>query len=139
MRCLTVPHLAGIATTPVLALYHQVEDDSLRWAIGNAMIALATDDVADEILRIVRDERNGRSRQMFVLSLARLHHPELLPTLVDLLSDPIVAGQAVAALGALRWRSARPAVERMLTHPNEWVRKEAKKALKRIDAATAHE
>jgi HEAT repeat protein len=53
--------------------------------------------------------------------------------LIELLSDEDLAGYAIMALGKLKCNEARSVIERFLTHPKHWVRREAQKALKRID------
>jgi HEAT repeat protein len=70
---------------------------------------------------------------MIVLSLARLKASEAADTLIKLLDDPDVQGHAIASLGRLRVVQAREKIKPFLTHPNSWLRREAKKALERID------
>jgi HEAT repeat protein len=56
--------------------------------------------------------------------------------LIDLLDDDEVVGHAIIALGKLKSKKAYPAIERFATHPKAWIRKEAKKALARIEKSS---
>jgi HEAT repeat protein len=69
---------------------------------------------------------------MFVLALGKLGYRDSIPTLITLLEDGDVAGHAVMALGKMAAPEAGPMLERLATSGKPWLRKEAKKALKRI-------
>jgi HEAT repeat protein len=62
--------------------------------------------------------------------------PRAVDVLIDLLDDDDVAGHAVVGLGKLRASKARQRVEEFLAHPKAWVRREAKRALAKIDKAS---
>lgn len=138
VRTLSVPWARPEAVKPLIAEFRRVADHEeigLRWAIGNALEVLADDSVFDEIVDIATDRRYGKSREMVVLALGKMKTPNASEVLVNLLDDDEVAGYAVMGLGKLRVRAARPRIELFLHHPQAWVRKEAKKALTRIDKA----
>jgi HEAT repeat protein len=67
-----------------------------------------------------------------VLALGRSRDARAVPTLIDVLDDPEVAAHAASALGQLKAFAARPALERLLTDPQPLVRREARKALKKL-------
>jgi HEAT repeat protein len=118
--------------------FARAEDDTglgLRWAIGNALSVVASDQIADDMLRLATDRQYGRAREMVVVGLGKLRDPRAKEVLLDLLGDEEVAGHAVMAIGKLRVKAARPPLQRLLNHPKTWVRREAKKAIARIDAA----
>lgn len=110
---------------------------SWKWAIGNAIEVLADDEVFADISEIALDRQYARDREMFALALAKMrkHKDEAIDALIRLLDDEDVAGHAVLALGKLRAKKAAPHLERFTSHPKTWVRKEAKKALGRIQSA----
>ena len=114
-------------------------NDSLRWAIGNAIEVLATEDALPQLVELVRDKRYGRARQMVVLGIGKLKGARrdagARDALTLLLEEDEVRGHAIAALGRLRIPSAREKIEQFAVHPNAWIRREAKKALERIDKA----
>lgn len=97
---------------------------------------MADDSVYEDIVNLVRDARHGPARIMLALSLGNMKDPRAQDVLIGLLDDDLVAGQAIVALGKLKSQKASPLIERFLTHPKAWIRKEAKKALTRIEKAT---
>lgn len=135
IRALSVRWAKPQAAPLLLEEFRNVEDDPqgpLRWAIGNALEVVADESFADDLIDLVRDATYGRSRQMIVLALGRMKARRPVQVLIDLLGDEDVAAHAVIALGKLGAPEAKPALERMLTHRDGLVRKEAKKALGRI-------
>lgn len=131
VRTLSVPW-ARDAVPVLLSEFEQTDNahaSGLCWAIGNALEVLATDEIADALIRLATDRRYGKSREMIVLALAKLSAERVTRVLLGLLTDEDVAGHAVMALGRLRASSTRPDVERLLEHPHAWIRREAKKTL----------
>ena len=137
VRYFTARWARGVATRALLDAFcaAPMEEWSLRWTIGNAMYVISDKSASDDILRIVEDPSNGRSREMFVVALGRVGHPRAVPVLLRLLDDDSMVGHAAIALGLLRAKEAKPALEKLTDHPNAWVRKEAGNAIKRIDRA----
>ncbi len=111
-------------------------DSSLKWAIGNALAVVADDSVFNEVVGFVRDRRHGTARQMIVVALGNMTNPSAVDVLIELLADEEIAGHALMALGKLKSKKARPHIEPFLNAPRSWVRKEAKRALSKIDKAT---
>ena len=105
---------------------------SIGWVIGNALEVLADDSVFDEVAKIATDKRHGRSREMVVAALGNMKNPRAKDILIALLDDDEVAGYAVMGLGRQKAKEAKERIEPFLRHPQEWVRNEAKKALRRI-------
>lgn len=122
---------------PLLIAEFERADDltgtGLRWAIGNALEVLANDEITDGMIKVATDRRYGRAREMVVVGLGKLKDARVTDVLLSLLGDDEVVGHAVMALGRLHARAARSRIEPLLKHPKGWVRKEAKKALTRID------
>jgi HEAT repeat protein len=120
----------------LLAEFERADDPTgtgLRWAIGNALEVLASDEIADGMIKVATDRRYGRAREMVVVGLGKLKDPRATDVLLNLLADDEVVGHAVMALGKLRARTARSRIQLLLSHSKPWVRKEAKKALASID------
>jgi HEAT repeat protein len=105
------------------------DQNQFKWALGNAISIVAGKNNFDEIVNLVQDKRHGITRDMMVLRLPRLEPDKAVAVLIELLADDEVAGQAVIALGKLKAQEARNGIERLLSHPQPWVRKEAAKAL----------
>jgi HEAT repeat protein len=108
----------------------------LRDAIGHALTGLATDVFFEELVELAHDLRYGKSRLFLVESLGNMKDPRAVGVLMELLDDPEVSLAAIRALGRLgaRARPARAKIERFVQRPESWVRKDALKALKRIDS-----
>jgi hypothetical protein len=137
VRTLSVPWAKPEAVVPLINEFKKVNDPSgtgLRWAIANALEVLADDRVLDDIVALVQEPAYGKSRQMLALALAKMKDPRVIPVLLNLLDDEEVVGHAAIALGTLRAQSARDRIEALTKHGAAWVRKEAKKALAKIDA-----
>lgn len=138
VRALTVPWARPAATRPMIEEFRRVDlsvdptGTGLRWTIGNALDVLADDSVFDELVGLARDRRYGKARQMIVLGLGKSKRPEVVEVLLGLVDDPDVDGHAVKALGRLKARDARAALERKLDDERAWVRGEARKALARL-------
>jgi HEAT repeat protein len=138
IRSLSVPW-ARPAAQALIEEYRTVTDDTgtgLRWAIGNALETIADDRVFDDVASLAKDQSYGRAREMVVAALGNMHDRRALPLLLELANDPAVAPYALIGLGKLGAEEARPVVSRFLDHPEAWVRREAKRALVRIDKAS---
>lgn len=134
VRSLAVKEARGVAGPALLREFHRPEVSSLyRWAVGNSLEVVATDDIFDGLAEIAQDSSFGADRQMVVLALGRTSDPDATQILLGLLDDEAVAGHAIMALGKIRSPESRPALERCLKHPKAWVRREAKKALVKLD------
>jgi len=138
VRALSVPWAKPTAAPELITAFLQDSADSIfsyKWAIGNALSVVADDSVFDDIVRLVRDKEHGRAREMVAVALGNMKNPQAVDVLIDLLQDEEVAGHALIALRKLRPLKARPYIEPFLNHPTTWVRKEAQKAIEKIDKA----
>jgi HEAT repeat protein len=106
---------------------------SLKWAIGNALSIVANDSVYKEIINLVQDTRNGKAREMLVIALGEMKEPQVEDVLINLLSDEQMVGYAIIALGKLKSKKAFPEIEKFQLHSEPWIRREAKKALTKIE------
>lgn len=138
VRALSVKWAKADAAPLLVREFRRLEDpggSSLGWAIGNALEVVADDAVFDDLVKIVQDPSHGRARQMVAVALGNMKDPRAVDVLLGLLGDEEVTGHAIMALGKLGAPEARPTIEGYLSHPKSWVRKEAKKALTKIDRA----
>jgi hypothetical protein len=136
VRTLTMKAARPLAAPVLVQEFQGIrEDNGLKWAIGNALSVVADDSVFEDIVRLVQDRRHGRAREMLAYALGNMKDPRAVDVLVKLLDDDEVAGHALRPLGKLRAHGARRDIERFLNHPKAWVRKEAKRALLKIDKA----
>jgi HEAT repeat protein len=135
VRALSVPWAKQAAARPLISQFQAVPESaaSLKWTIGNALAVVADDDVFNGIAELARDKRNGKSREMLAVALGNMRNPPAVDVLIELLEDDEVAGHALMGLANLKARRARPYIERFLNHPKAWVRKEASKALAKLN------
>ncbi|HSG40191.1 MAG TPA: HEAT repeat domain-containing protein, partial [Thermoanaerobaculia bacterium] len=87
----------------------------------------------DSIKNLALDKERGQAREMLAFALAKMKNPQAADVLIGLLADEVMVGHAIAALGKLRERRARTLIEQHLDHPKAWIRKEAKRAMAKID------
>jgi HEAT repeat protein len=134
VRALSIPAAKRDAVRPLINEFKRADlSPSLRWAIGNALGVLASDEESNSLLDLARNKQYGTARQMLVLGLAKLKTPLAIDVLVELLNDPDVQGHAIIVLGKLRAVRARPNIESFLHDAKAWIRREAKKAITRIE------
>ena len=134
VRALAVKDAIGKASPILIAEYNRVPKDrmTLRWAIGNTVYTTITSDDVDSILPIVKDQKNGISRQMFVAALGKVESEEAEDALIELLDDEEVTPHALEALGRMKSKKAREKIATLTSHSKPLIRKEALKALRKI-------
>jgi len=138
VRALSVPWAKPAATPALIEEFRNPPPDSngsYRWAVGNALWAIADDTFFDEIVELVTDRKYGRARQMPVMWLGKSKNPKAVDVLIGLLGDEDVTVHALSSLKRLKPKRARAAIEPLLDHPTKWWRDEAKKTIDRIDKA----
>jgi hypothetical protein len=135
VRALTVKEARPMAVRLLLEDFRRVEDNSVRWIVGNALEVLADRSLVDKLLEIVREPRFGSSRQMVVTALGRVGkgRSDVVETLVELLADDDLKLQSSAALGRLGATGSRARLAELLDDERASVRKAAAGALRRFD------
>jgi HEAT repeat protein len=139
-RALTVTYAGEDAYRALVEEYWKpsgsgdVAEQGFKWALGNAISVAADRSRFNEVVKMIRDKRHGSSRAPMVLRLPNLDPSKSIDVLIELLTDDEVAGYAVKALRKLRAKKAVNNIEPLLAHPQEWVRKEASKALAELRA-----
>lgn len=139
LRALSTPRARSVAAANTIveelkrALNEGAPVLGVPWAAANALSVIASDDVFEDVVTLLRDRRAGKSREMLALALGRMRNPRAVDVLVEALRDEQIAGHAIAALGQLRAARARLHIEQFIDHPKAWIRKEARKALTRLD------
>ena len=139
IRALTVKEATGKANAVLIAEYHKTpkEKMNLRWVIGNAIYIIVTKADVESIIPIVQDKENGYTRDRFILALGKVKSEQAENVLIKLLDDEeVVVQSAIEALGRMKSTKARGKIEQLLTAPKKEIRKEAEKALKKIDRSS---
>jgi HEAT repeat protein len=135
IRALAVKEAVGKASSILLAEYDKVPRSQmmLRWAIGNTIYTTITEADVESIVPIVMDKENGISRQMFVAALGKVKSAKAEDVLITLLDDDDVASHSLEALGRIKSSKAKDKIAALTTHPRALIRREALKALKKIE------
>lgn len=137
-RALTVKYAGEDAYTALVREFRKLPDSSdpdqhgFKWALGNAISVVANKNHYEDLAGLARDRVHGQSRDMIVRRLPKLDRERSADLLVDLLGDDDVAGFALQGLVKLKVQAPRLEIERLLNHPEPWVRKDARKALARL-------
>lgn len=136
VRALAVPAARRTAAADTLLREFETAPSSAsgyRWAVALALTGAARPQDAEAVVRLFADRSYGTGRQELARVIARLRPPEALAVLVAALDDDDVAGHAVEALGFLGDPGAIPRLETMAGHPRKWVRREAARAIAKIE------
>jgi len=139
IRALSIKAARPEAAKPLIEEFRKLLDNQAsdgshtRWAIANALTVVATSESTAEILHFITLPSSGNARQMLALTLGRLKDPRAIPVLIELLKDDHVVGHAASALGMMKAAEARPYLLSLTNHPRTWIRKEAEKAVLKLD------
>ena len=125
------------AAEPLIREFRSDPDPEMRSVIAQVLCRVANASVLDDLASLAEDPASGIARRPLALCLGEFNDARSVEALSHLLRDDDVGGYAVIAAGKLRARSLRPLVEPYLNHPKAWVRAEARKALARMDKASA--
>ncbi|HEX9985078.1 MAG TPA: hypothetical protein VGF69_17595 [Thermoanaerobaculia bacterium] len=104
----------------------------LSWVIANSLAQVVEPGDFEELQSLVGVASLGKAREMLVVAIARTKHPDAAAELAKLAADEALAGYVVIAAGELGANELRPFVEEQMNSRTPWVRKEAKKALRRL-------
>jgi hypothetical protein len=109
----------------------------LRQALGNALAFTADRSHFDAIAQLIQDPETGSARPSLIEYLGRFRdqRAQAIPILQRLLTDDDLGRYALKPLAKLRAVGARPDIERFLHHEQDWVRRDAKRALARLGAS----
>ena len=146
VRTLSVPFAKKQALPVFLAMFQEpphLEDplrpetsepasEHIRWVVGNGLGIFADPANADDMIRLARDRSYGKARTQIVAALPKTKSQLVPEVLMELLDDPTVVAFAIEALGKMKIESAKAPIERLINSPDENVRVQAKKALKRL-------
>ncbi|MEO3764602.1 HEAT repeat domain-containing protein [Streptomyces sp. B8F3] len=109
-------------------------EEHIRWVIGNGLFVFAGPSVANDLISLATAREYGDARSQIVLSLPKTKDGRVPGILLDLIDDSSVAPSAIEALGKMKFKEARERIASLVEDPDENVRSQAKKALKRIHA-----
>lgn len=136
IRSLSTRDARPVAGPLMVRQFRTVSLDPVRWAVGNAISIVADSTVFADVADLVRERSYGIARQMPVEALPRIGGPAnrsaATDILIDLLSDDDVVLHAISAVRKIRATAARPALEHLLNHERDTIRRRAQQALGRL-------
>lgn len=100
--------------------------------IGMRLWFLAVPQIADDLIRLIKDRRYGDRRGPLCLALAKTKHPRAGVVISSVLKEDGVTRWALEALGKLKAGEHVETVRKFLRHPDADVRREAKRTLKKM-------
>lgn len=133
IRALSVKGFTSITNTLIEEFYRASDQSSLKWSIGNAISIIQDKHIKDKIIKIISEKEHGTARQMFCVALGKLKDFKSIPFLLENLNDPDLTGHAIIALSNFNEKRIIEKLEPFIEHPNSWIQKEAKSAIKKIN------
>jgi HEAT repeat protein len=137
VRALTTPWARPAAGGLLIEEFERPEGGAERWVVGNALKVVAGEEHYPDVVRLFRDRRYGRDRRELAGAIARLRQPSSFDVLAEGLADDDVLITAIEALGTLKDPRAVPLLRPHLTHADAHVRREAQRALRKVEGPPA--
>jgi hypothetical protein len=136
VQTLSVPWAKPEVVQPLVDEFRRCNDENVRWAVSSGLVTLADDSLFEVIADLARDRSFGRGRLLVVLALGKMKKtPQAVDVLLSQLEDRDVAIAAIEALGNLKAKGARSAIDKFSKDSDADFRREAKKAIAKIDKA----
>lgn len=142
VRSLAVKEARGKAEPALIAAFQSSLDDgevearAFRWAIANTLDAIGGKGDVNALIGLLRDPRSARARGLLSIAAAKTKDRSVVPVLLSYLDSEDLQGFAARGLGLLRAKEAIPKLGAIATETkNSWIRREALKALQRIEKA----
>ena len=136
IRCLGVKGFNEVIPA-IMQEYRRTENQFLKWAIGNTVYLIEDRNVIPDVIEIVKDKKNGMSRQMFILYLGKTRDEKALPVLKELLHDNEVAAHTIRALSEYKMPELVSILEPFTKHKSTLIRKESQRAIKKLQSLTS--
>lgn len=131
IRSLICKESRGIVESDLLKYYHKLKGHKktgvVGWVIGDAIFELYNPKSpaisVDELFDIIIDKSNGKSRQMFVSTLAKMRNigGEKEKALIPLINDEDIDAQVIGVLMKFKTSAALPNLKKKLKTVNNKV------------------
>jgi len=119
----------------LLARFAVEKDPSVRNDISTVFLNhsdLILRDLAEELIRLIKDSRYGTTRSGLIEMLAKTKHPQAAEVIASVMAEGNLAWSALRGLGSLKAKQHEAQIRRYLRDTDSEVRLEAKRALKKI-------
>ncbi len=136
------------AVPVLLDEYKNTKHSSLKWAIGNALWIIGDKSIADEIIQLLKEEREVEdipkdlpkdikppevsAKETLLWALGATRDRKAIPVLLKYLQQENFTGHALEGLKYFKDPSIIKKIEPALKHPMEWVRKKAERLIARL-------
>ncbi len=134
VRCLGVKGFVE-AAKPLISEFYKSNNVSFKWAIGNSLSIISDAESLSELIKLVQEKEHGIARQMIVDGLGVYKREDVKSVLVELLKDDEVVGHAISGISKTGDKDLIKYIKPFITYKIKWVRKEAQKAIKKLEKA----
>jgi hypothetical protein len=132
VRCLGVKGFVEASKT-LIAEFYKSNNLTFKWAIGNTLSIIQDESVVNELIKIAKEKEHGIARQMIIDGLGSYKDENVKTALIELLNDEEVMGHAISGLSRMGDKSLIKYIEPFLNFKVKWIRKEAEKAIKKLN------
>ena len=116
----------------LIKLFAQNPDPFERDQLSLRIEENAVPQVAEELIRLIENRKLGESRSVLLVALAKTKHPRAADVIASVLHEDGMAWAGLQALARLKAKMHVEKIRRCLKDPDSDVRREAKKALKKL-------
>jgi HEAT repeat protein len=141
-RALTVRNAGEVVAKALIKEFQNYKvstesEEYTKWAIANAIFEVSDDSFYEDIVNLIKNKQyeTGMIGGMLVKAVAKMKNPLKKEILLDLLTNDDLKGYVIIELGRLKYKEALPQIKNYLNCEEEWVRKEAIKAIKKIEGS----
>lgn len=113
--------------------FYNDELSKYRWHIADTMYTIRSKKYINDYLSIISNQKYGSDRQMIILLVGKLKIEQAIPILISLLDDKDVKVHAINALGQFENPKFKIYFKQFEDDKDIYIRKEAAKALKKIN------
>jgi HEAT repeat protein len=112
-------------------------EEYTKWAIANAILVVADNSFFEDIVNFIKNKEYGSGMVggMLVKAIAKMKNPRKKEILLELLMDNDLKGYAIISIGRLKYKEALPQIKKYLSCEEDWIRKEAEIAVKKIESS----
>lgn len=116
----------------MVGFFASERDPFERAQISVNLEKLAVPEIADDLIRLIKDRRYGDARGGLCLTLVKTRDPRAAEVIASVLGEEGVTRWALECLGKLRAVHYLEEIRKYIRHPNPDISREAKKTMKKL-------